>query len=67
MTKSGYADTATAELYDPATGIWSRTASVQVSRLEHTATLLNNGQVLVAAGRNDNGNTGLTSAELSTP
>jgi hypothetical protein len=51
MTKlGGLGDSATAELYDRTTGIWSRTASMQQSRMEHTATLLNSGQVLVAGG-----------------
>ena len=39
-----------AELYDPASGTWSIAASLNVSRNSHTATLLPNGKVLVAAG-----------------
>ena len=39
-----------AELYDPASGTWTTTASLLPGRLEHTATLLANGQVLVAGG-----------------
>jgi WD40 repeat protein len=51
-----------AELYDPANGTWTATGSLAAARVRHTATLLPNGQVLVAAGI---GNTGTTaSAEL---
>jgi hypothetical protein len=42
--------TSTAELYDPATGIWSFTASLNIDRSLHTATLLQNGKVLIAGG-----------------
>ena len=40
----------TAELYDPVTHTWSVTGSLNTSRFSHTATLLENGMVLVVGG-----------------
>jgi hypothetical protein len=45
---------------------WRNTASLNAVRGNHTATLLSNGKVLVAGGR-DNGGNPLTSAELYDP
>jgi large repetitive protein len=50
-----------AELYDPATGVWTFTGSAFYERANHTATLLPNGRVLVAGGSL------LKSAELYDP
>jgi len=67
---SGCPALASAELYNPATGTWSATGSMNVARVHHTATLLPNGQVLAAGGETQNkqGTPSLTaSAELYTP
>jgi len=59
-----------ADLYDPATGIWSLTAgSVNTSRSGHTAIRLADGKVLVAGGTNtsDYNLYWLSSAELYDP
>jgi hypothetical protein len=39
-----------AEIYDPATGTWSAAASTHMPRMQHTATLLPSGHVLVIGG-----------------
>jgi hypothetical protein len=56
---------ATAELYNPATGVWKRTGSLHVARIGHTSTVLPSGFVLDAAGANINAD--LASAEIYTP
>ncbi len=54
---------AAAELCDPVTGTWAATGSLATSRDAHTATLLQNGKVLVAGGFSTTGGA-LTSSEL---
>jgi len=57
------------ELYDPETGKFSPTGSMGESRMEQTATLLNDGRVLIAGGSGigNSGGFGLTSAVLYQP
>ena len=50
------------QLYDPTSRTWSQTGSLAAGRGFHTATLLPNGQVLVAGGSG-----ALASAELYNP
>ncbi len=56
---------ATAELYDPETGVFARAGTLRVPRVGHTATLLPNGKVLLAGGWS--GRNPVNSAELYDP
>ncbi|HXL77453.1 MAG TPA: putative Ig domain-containing protein [Candidatus Eisenbacteria bacterium] len=47
---------ATAEIYNPSTGIWTATASLAAPRAFHTATLLPTGDVLITGGVDASGN-----------
>src|SRR5690349_9068601 len=64
-------NTATAELYDPATATWSQTGSMNVARVYFGMVLLSNGKVLAVGGctgQNSNGCTGVTgTAEIYDP
>ncbi len=46
----GWGSTASAEIFNPKTGIWSIAAPMAVARARQTATLLVDGEVLVAGG-----------------
>ncbi|MFT3770015.1 MAG: kelch repeat-containing protein [Minicystis sp.] len=48
---------ATAEVFDPATGLFANTGGLSIPRAMHTATLLGNGKVLVAGGNTISGST----------
>jgi hypothetical protein len=58
---------ASAEIFDPATGRWTPTGSMGQPRETHTATLLPNGNVLVAGGISYFGGIFPTSAEVYDP
>lgn len=62
---SVFTDLRSAELYDPATGLWTPVDNMKSSRVVHTATLLRNGKVLVAGGAG--GGQFVTEAELFDP
>jgi Galactose oxidase, central domain/Kelch motif len=62
----GYAITS-AELYDPVSGTWTITGSLDKQRYEHTATLLPNGNVLVAGSSGYLGYNPPASTELYHP
>ena len=53
-----------AELYNPASGMWTATGALNAPHTTHTATLLPSGKTLIAAGYNANTGLQLSSAEL---
>jgi hypothetical protein len=59
--------TSSAELYDPTSGTWSVTGSLNVARAFHSAVLLSSGKVLVIGGRGNDLTGSLQSAELYDP
>lgn len=63
----GGSSTNTAEIYNPVTATWTLTPNMNRDRTGHTATLLPDGRVLVAAGYSDSLGTWLTAAEIYNP
>jgi WD40 repeat protein len=62
---AGYNFLSSAEVFDPSTGSFSTSAAaLNTARTTHTATLLNNGKVLIAGGFNSGS---LSSAEIFDP
>src|SRR5580693_7006071 len=70
-TLSGSSDVAlaSAEMYNPANGIFTATGNLNTARVDPTATLLNNGTVLLTGGYTPSGtsNDPLSSAEVFDP
>jgi N-acetylneuraminic acid mutarotase len=61
-------ETASAELYDSSSGTWSGTGGMVTPRLNHTATLLQDGRVLATGGASAaDGKTYLSTAEVYDP
>ena len=58
---------ASAELYDPSNGTFTQTGSMAVGRFLHTATLLQNGKVLVVGGALTSTSDPVANAELYDP
>jgi Bacterial Ig-like domain (group 2)/Galactose oxidase, central domain len=58
---------ASAELYDPNTGTFTQTGSMAVGRFLHTATLLQNGKVLIVGGALTSTSDPLATAEIYDP
>ena len=64
---AGGSGSTSAELYDPGTGTWTNTGSMNTLRSSHSATLLPNGLVLVAGGGTNNFTPSVPAAELYDP
>ena len=63
----GAAATATAEIFDPATGLFTATADMTSARTYHAAVLLNDGTVLITGGAIGSTGTSLNNAEIFNP
>ena len=60
-------NTSTADLYNPTSGTYAATGSMAQARYFHTATLLQDGRVLVVGGLSNGGFNNISSAELYDP
>jgi len=58
---------ATAEIYDPGTGVSTSTGNMTSARMGQTATLLSNGKVLIAGGLTSSSTNPVATAELYDP
>jgi hypothetical protein len=65
-TAQSSTDLSSAEIYDPATGVFSAAGSMTRARYAHSATLFG-GKVLIAGGSSNNGASALPDAELFDP
>lgn len=65
VTATGTIVLSSAELYNPSTGLWTKTGSLHSARVGHSATLLVSGTVMDVSG--SGANTDLTSCEIYTP
>jgi hypothetical protein len=64
---AGGKGSATPELYDPNTGVFTQTGSMAVARFRHTATLMKDGKVLVVGGVPLDSSIPTSTAELYDP
>jgi Kelch motif len=62
-----FVPTATAEIYNSVSGVWTLTGSMNIARADHAAVRLHDGRVLVAGGDSSEEEPRFTSAEIFDP
>src|SRR5262245_27782340 len=62
-----FVPTATAEIYNPVSGVWTLTGSMNIARADHAAVRLHDGRVLVAGGDSSEEEPRFKSAEIFDP